>query len=234
MFNLLFFLQLCVPSLPVPGTPMTSSKPSTTLSPLSTPSKYFSVEEVEIWNQNITFSLFAKGLLLFFDLPLFVPALKIWVWFCHLHRLGWSLPDCSGGWHAGSVLPKREVYTQISHVQTPQQQRVCVNWTLIQRLIEHFHIPASHIFEKEYRRSSFYIFCFLRMLLCLLLLYFKKCIIKVMAVLLHEEQRSVLLTVSSQEVTPVKHSHKTSVIKRSCRFHWLHVRTYGKLSWAEV
>lgn len=139
---------------------------------------------MEIWNQNITFSLFAKGLLLFFDLTFFfVPPLKIWVWFCHLHRLGRILPDCSGGRHAGSVLPKREVYTQqISHVQTAQQQRVRVNWTLIHRLIEHFHIPASHIFEKEYRRSSFYIYCFFRMLLCLLRLYFKKCIIKVMAV----------------------------------------------------
>lgn len=57
--------------------------------------------------------------------------LKVWVWFCHLHCLGWSLPDCSGRCHAGSILPKREVYTQISHVQTPQQQRVCVNGTLV-------------------------------------------------------------------------------------------------------
>lgn len=39
-----FFLQLCVPSLPVPGTPMKSSEPSTTHSPLLIPSKYFSVE----------------------------------------------------------------------------------------------------------------------------------------------------------------------------------------------
>lgn len=135
---------------------MTSSKPSTTLLPLSTPSKYFSVEAE--WKYGTRISLYSFFLLIFFDLPLFfVPSLKIWVWFCHLHRLGRSLPDCSGGCHAGSILPKREVYTQISHVQTPQQQRVRVNWTLIQRLIEHFHIHASHIFEKEYQRSSFYI-----------------------------------------------------------------------------
>lgn len=35
------FLQLCVPLLPVRGTPTTSSKPSTTPSPPSTPSKCF-------------------------------------------------------------------------------------------------------------------------------------------------------------------------------------------------
>lgn len=105
---------------------------------------------------NEPFSSFAKGLLLFFDWPLFfVPPLKIWVWFCHLHRLGRSLPDCSGGWHAGSVLPKREVYPQIPHVQTPQQQRVRVNWTLILRLIEHFNIPASHIFWKGVSEEQF-------------------------------------------------------------------------------
>lgn len=138
---------------------MTSSKPSTTLSPLSTPSKYFSVEAKWKYGTRISLSVLLSAAIFWF-ISFFLPPLKIWVWFCHLHRLGRSLPDCSGGLHAGRILPKREVYTQIPHVQTPQQQRVCVNWTLIQRLIEHFHIPASHILEKEYRKSSFYILFF--------------------------------------------------------------------------
>lgn len=38
------FSQLCVPLLPAPGTHTTSSRPSTTLSPLSIPSEYMRTE----------------------------------------------------------------------------------------------------------------------------------------------------------------------------------------------
>lgn len=113
---------------------------------------------------------YAEVLPPFWRFVVFFPPMKVWVWFCHLHCLGWSLPDRSGRCHVGSVLPKREVYSQVSHVQTPQQQRVRVIGTLTERLTERTHIPTS--WKGASQEPFLYIFFPPKILLCLLRLYF--------------------------------------------------------------